>query len=193
MYIPHILGILPPTRACARGAAPASPSERAFEKTNALSKTEHTSLSACRTPPVEPARSPQRPGTGTPSMSYGLPSRPRCPSEALRAILRRFQPLVSTRHWSGSSDPSDWLTAPQGPLTDTQHVEARQDTRRRSHEQPFTPVVVTSPGVAILTALTRQKSQPNKPFSTAKEIGCYQRRGGGRGCDPARPSSPKTS
>lgn len=147
MYILHYLGILPPTRAHARGAAPASPSERAFEKTNALSKTEHTSLSACRTPPVEPARSPQHPGTGTPSMSYGLPSRPRCPSEALRAILRRFQPLVSTRHWSGSSDPSDWLTAPQGPSQT--HSTSKHD---RTHDDevtnsPSPPLSSRAPGL----------------------------------------------
>lgn len=96
--------------------------------------------SACRTPLASPARGPPHPGTGTPSVSYGLPSRPRYPSEALRAILRRFQPLVSTRHWSGSSDPSDWLTAPQGPLTCTQHVEARQDTRCGVAKQPLSPV-----------------------------------------------------
>lgn len=64
MYIPHILGILPPTRARTREALRrrARASERAFEKTNALSKTEHTSLSACRTPPVEPSA----PGYGYP-------------------------------------------------------------------------------------------------------------------------------
>lgn len=45
--------------------------------------------------------------------------------------------------------------------------------------------VVRAMGVAILTALTRQKSHHTKPFSTAKEIGCYQAGGRGRGCDPA--------
>ena len=41
MYILHYLGILPLTRAHARGAAPASPSDSRFEKTIGLSKSEH--------------------------------------------------------------------------------------------------------------------------------------------------------
>lgn len=41
MYILHYLGILPPTRTRARGAAPASPSDSMFEKTIGLSKSEH--------------------------------------------------------------------------------------------------------------------------------------------------------
>lgn len=46
-------------------------------------------------------------------------------------------------------------------------------------------VVVTSPVVAILTVLTRQKSHHSTANFEAKEIGCYRQRGGVRGCDPA--------
>lgn len=60
--------------------------------------------------------------------------------------------------------------------------EAQHDTE---HEQPPSAVVVTSPRVAILTALTRQKSHHTEPNFEAKEIGCYRVRGRGRGCDPA--------
>lgn len=57
----------------------------------------------------------------------------------------------------------------------------------RSSRTALHPVVVTSPEVAILTALTRQKSHNERSISEAKEIGCYRVRGRGRGCDPARP------
>lgn len=66
---------------------------------------------------------------------------------------------------------------------------ARDDTE---HETPEPSRAITGlssgpSGVAILTALTRQKSHHERAFSTAKEIGCYRQRGGGRGCDPTTP------
>ena len=45
--------------------------------------------------------------------------------------------------------------------------------------------VVTSPGVAILTVITRQKSHHERSNFDTEEIGRYRARGGGRGCDPA--------
>ena len=101
-----------------------------FVKNKRNTKTEQTfEPSPLSCPAAGPHRGLSHPGTGPPSCRTRLPSRPRCPSDALRAILRRFQPWVSTRHWRRSPRASDWLTAPQGPLHVAQHVETRQDTR----------------------------------------------------------------
>lgn len=59
-------------------------------------------------------------------------------------------------------------------------------TMRSSRTAPLARVAKAT-RVAILTTLTRLKSHHGRSFSTAKEIGCYRVRGGGRGCDPARP------
>ena len=55
----------------------------------------------------------------------------------------------------------------------------------RSARTSPSAVVVTSPEVAILTVLTRQKSHHSTTIFEAKEIGCYRQRGGVSGCDPA--------
>ena len=67
------------------------------------------------------------------------------------------------------------------------HTARRSTTGHTMRSARTSPsaVVVTSPVVAILTVLTRQKSHHSTAISTAKEIGCYRARGRGRGCDPA--------
>lgn len=55
----------------------------------------------------------------------------------------------------------------------------------RSARTSPSAVVVTSPVVAILTVLTRQKSHHSTSIFDTEEIGCYRQRGEGRGCDPA--------
>lgn len=73
------------------------------------------------------------------------------------------------------------------PSTRHSTIEARQDTKRHGVRTSPLARVARATRVAILTALTRQKSQRTEPNFEAKEIGCYRVRGGGRGCDPATP------
>lgn len=151
----------------------------------------------CRRTMPGPVRTHRHPGRGSPVLSHPATVPSQMP---LRRVVSQSETISAPGQYETLESHPEALRlaySASGPLTDTQHVEARQDTRCGVAEQPFTPVVVTSPGVAILTALTRQKSHHAEPNFEAKEIGCYRVRGRGRGCDsahapedPARPSSP---
>ena len=73
------------------------------------------------------------------------------------------------------------------PCTRHSTNEKTRSTARRKPTRALTALSSGPPRVAILTVITRQKSHSTRPISEAKEIGCYQQRGRGRGCDPADP------
>lgn len=188
LYIHHILGILPPTRARARRCAGEPERTLVRKKPSAcrrLNTREPLGLSysagGARTNPSAPG--------------YGYPVR------VVRATVPSQIPLRGPEsHSETISAPGQYETletlskalrlaySASGP---PDVCTARRSTTGHEALKPRTalhPAVVTSPGVAILTALTRQKSHSREPISEAKEIGCYRQRGGGRGCDPAHVS-----
>lgn len=73
------------------------------------------------------------------------------------------------------------------PLSSTQHDRFDRTIERDEPRKPRLSRCRHRAGVAILTALTRQKSHSTRPNFDTEEIGRYRVRGGGRGCDPVRP------
>ena len=148
------------------------------------------SSSPCRCHPtgrVEPRRDTPPPHRGSPVLSHPatVPSQmplrgPESHSETISALsqCRTLETLSKgLRLAYSASGPPARCTARRGT---TGH------TMRRARTSPSARVV-TSPGVAILTLLTRQKSHRTRPNFDTEEIGRYRVRGGGRGCDPTHP------
>ena len=147
-------------------------------------------LSPVSKPPRGRVDAPQ----GVPATGYGYPVLS-YPATVPSQIPRRA--LVS--HSETISAPSQYETLERGleavygpystsaPLHTTEHEQEDQ-----MHEAQRARVVLTAlssgpPGVAILTVITRSKSQRRCAITQAKEIGCYRQRGRGRGCDPTNP------
>ena len=136
---------------------------------------------------VGPRKDTPPPHRGSPVLSHPATVPPQMPLRGPESHSERFLD-VSQYETLGTH-----LEAVYGPYStsapSTRHstIEARQDTKHHGVRTSPLARVVGAMGVAILTALTRQKSHRAEPNFETKEIGCYRVRGGGRGCDPARP------
>ena len=131
-----------------------------------------------------PVPGPVAPGYGYPVLSHPATVPSQMPLRRAESHSERF---LDVGQYETHTSP---LEAVYGPYSTSAPLHSTIDRSRRSTARhgarvALSPVSSGPPGVAILTALTRQKSHHERPFSTAKEIGCYRQRGGGRGCDPA--------
>lgn len=134
---------------------------------------------------VEPRRDTRPPRRGSPVLSHPATVPPQMP---LRRVVSHSETISAPCQYETLERGLEAVYGPystSAPLHTTEHE--RGDTEHSTMEArvALSPVSSGPPGVAILTVLTRQKSHCTKPFSTAKEIGCYRVRGRGRGCDPA--------
>lgn len=174
--------------------SPVSLPDRTFARSNTRSKTRRVNRhesSPCRCHPtgrVGPRRDTHPPRRGSPVLSHPATVPPQMP---LRALVSQSETISAPGQ---CRTLRRGLEAVYGPYS-TSAPCARHSTLKHDRTRSTTEVrtstlarVARATRVAILTALTRQKSHSTRPFSTAKEIGCYRQRGGGRGCDPARPS-----
>ena len=110
---------------------------------------------SCRHPDAGPHSCTGVPRRGSPVLSHLATVPPQTPLRRVVSQSETISALSQCRTLGSHPEALRLAYSASGPLTDTQHVEARQDTRCGVAEQPFTPVVVMSPGVAILTVLTR--------------------------------------
>lgn len=74
------------------------------------------------------------------------------------------------------------------PLHTTEHERGDTEHEAQRAGVALSPVSSGPPGVAILTVLTRPKSQQWCAITRAKEIGCYRQRGRGEGVRPRAPA-----
>ena len=100
----------------------------------------------------------------------------------LRRVVSHTETISEPGQYETLERPLEAVYGPystSAPCTMHSTIDSTGAQNDTEHEQPPSAVVVRATRVAILTVLTRQKSQ------RTKEIGCYRVRGGGRGCDPA--------
>lgn len=176
------------------GASPARVATRSvvrsFEHASENKTSERSEPSARVEAPsarVGPRGDAPPPGTGTPVLS----SPGTVPSQMpLRGAESHSETISAPRQCRTLERGLEAVYGPystSAPWCTTQHEQEDQ-----KHEAPRARVALTalsswSPGVAILTVITRQKSHGARLISEAKEIGCYRQRGRGRGCDPTNP------
>lgn len=140
---------------------------------------------------VEPRRDTPPPHRGSPVLSHPATVPSQIPLRRAESHSERFLDVSQYETLETLSKGLRLAYSASGPPARcTARRGTTGHTMRSARTSPSAPVV-RAMGVAILTALTRQKSHHTKPFSTAKEIGCYQAGGRGRGCDPAH--APRSS
>lgn len=135
-------------------------------------------------PRSRPAPGLVAPGYGSPVLSHPATVPSQIP---LRRVVSQSESLSHVSQYETLERPLEAVYGPYSTSAPCARHSTRRDDRSTNEDRARTsPLarVVTSPRVAILTALTRQKSHHTRPISTAKEIGCYRVRGRGRGCDP---------
>lgn len=162
-----------------------------FEHENKNRRDEHTCFIApvvLSSPAVSgPVRTHPPTGYGYPVLSHPATVPPQMP---LRRVVSQSETISAP---SQCRTLRRGLEAVYGPYSTSapcaRHSTSKHDRTRSTTEVRTSPLarVVRATRVAILTALTRQKSHRTRPNFEAKEIGCYRVRGGGRGCDPTTP------
>lgn len=170
---------------------PVSAHDRLFARSNMGVKTRRVNTmnpSPLSMPHGRPCRAPW----GRTATGYGYPVLSSPATVPSQMPLRRVVSQSETISAPGQCRTlRRGLEAVYGPYS-TSAPSTRQSTNGRTRspeprepDDGLTGLSSGPPGVAILTVITRPKSQWRCAITRAKEIGCYRQRGRGRGCDPA--------
>lgn len=106
----------------------------------------------------------------------------------LRRVVSQSETISAPRQYETLERGLEAVYGPystSAPLHTTEHERASTEHEAPRPLNSLTALSSGPPGVAILTVITRQKSQRRCAIARAKEIGRYRQRGRGRGCNPA--------